>query len=126
LDFFLNLLSRKRITTPASSAPARRFRTARRAFEKAISCKSSTKDSGEVGVRIAIGRPSRVTTIVPSEATLDKTAPGLELNSREAIICIGTSFAQQMPNSNQILCCTYFSPVQRAARLFPRFQNKWR
>jgi hypothetical protein len=39
-------------------------------------------------VRIAIGRPSRVTTIAPSVATFDKTAPGLELNSLEAIICI--------------------------------------
>jgi hypothetical protein len=77
------------------------LRTARRALEKAISCKSSTKDSAEVGVRIAIGRPSRVTTMAPSAATFDSTAPGLELNSLEAIICIKTTIAQQMPEANQ-------------------------
>jgi hypothetical protein len=79
------------------------LRTARRAREKAISCQSSTKDSAEVGVRIAIGRPSRVTTNAPSAATLDKTAPGLELNSLEAIICIVATIAQQMPEANQKL-----------------------
>jgi len=84
-------------STPTSEATARKFRTARRAFENAISCKSSIRDSGEVGIRIAIGRPSRVTTIVPAEATFCKTAPGLELNSLEAIICINSTFAQQIP-----------------------------
>jgi hypothetical protein len=86
------------------------LRTARRAREKAISCKSSTKDSAEVGVRIAIGRPSRVTTMEPSAATFDKTAPGLELNSLEAIICIVTTLAQQMPEGNQKFFKFYSPP----------------
>jgi hypothetical protein len=122
----LSISSAKIESTPASPAPDRKFRTARRAFENAISCKSSTKDSGEVGVKIAIGRPSRVTTMVPSVTTLDKTAPGLELNSLEAIICIGTPFAQQMPEVNKISGCVYFLPIQQSAGLLPRFRRKWR
>jgi hypothetical protein len=53
--------------------------------------------------------------MVPSETTLDKTTPGLELNSLEAIICIGTPFAQQMPEVNKIStgvnATTRFRPV---------------
>jgi hypothetical protein len=48
--------------------------------------------------------------MVPSETTLDKTAPGLELNSLEAIICIGTPFAQQMPEVNKnFRLCLFFA-----------------
>jgi hypothetical protein len=63
--------------------------------------------------------------MVPSETTLDKTAPGLELNSLEAIICMGTPFAQQMPEVNKTLGCAYFSPIQQSAGLFPRLRIKW-
>jgi hypothetical protein len=46
--------------------------------------------------------------MVPSVTTLDKTAPGLELNSLEAIICIGTPFAQQMPEVNKFQAVSIF------------------
>jgi hypothetical protein len=48
----------------------------------------------------------------------------LELNSREAIICIGTPFAQQMPEANQnFYAAPIFHPSSKPPDSSPDFKS---